>query len=606
MFDTQTQTQAQTQGTDFLPSSVAMFAEHGDTQTQSEPAQVGALSVFENAFNDGDMIRVPAELLLDMPIGNVRKSRKNKSEMVESVRQHGIIQSVPVRPHPEKAGYFELLAGYGRRDIALELAIDVPVIVRLVDDKQALLIHLAENKDRSDIEFGDEVRFVRHWLSLFHGDRATALSASGWSATKFNERAELLKATPEVLDALDEAAITVRHAMILASFDATVQNNTLSKVIAEKWSLDTLRQRADKVQVPLSLAIFDKAECFSNCPHNTHLQANLFDFGDVESKCAKSSCFKAKTDAELAIRRALAEERYGRVILLSESVAGDRVTVTADAVGAEQFNSGCGGCSDKVVVLNDKVGTGTGSIEADQCANKDCYTKCVAAHKASLQPAKEGKKPASTKAAGGADSQSVTTGKSTAASKVAAPKTEGSYSQPAKEAHQAELRENAAKHLAQTPIFAQALQVFALINLVGVSTASRGKDLLASLMLKSPEELTKLQATATEHALNKTKGFASVDAWEFLTAAAKATPTGEAELIRLWEPTKATMDKYTTSQLEVLGKNSGLDAHNPEGFKKAGAGRKADLVNYITQSKETGFDWSGFAPAPYIAEMQKR
>jgi len=29
MFDTQTQ------GTDFLPSSVAMFAEHGDTQTQS-------------------------------------------------------------------------------------------------------------------------------------------------------------------------------------------------------------------------------------------------------------------------------------------------------------------------------------------------------------------------------------------------------------------------------------------------------------------------------------------------------------------------------------------------------------------------------------------
>lgn len=602
MFDNQTQTQ----DNDFLPSSVAIFAELNDSQAQSESTQDGALSVFENTFNDGDMVRVSADLLLDLPMGNIRKTRKNKPDMVESVKLHGIIQPVLARPHPVQAGYFELLAGYGRRDIARELAIEIPVLVRLVDDKQAMLMHLAENKDRSDIEFGDEVRFVRQWLSLFHGDRASALSASGWSATKFNERAELLKATPEVLDALDDAAITVRHALILASFDATVQNNTLKKVIDEKWSLETLRQRADKVQVPLSLAIFDKAECLSNCPHNTQLQANLFDFGDVESKCAKSSCFKAKTDAELANRRALAEERYGRVILLSESVAGDRVTVTADAVGAEQFNSGCGGCSDKVVVLNDKIGTGTGSIEADQCANKDCYTKCVATHKASLQPAKESKKPASPKATGGADSQPVTTEKAATPKEKAAPKTEGFYTQSAKEAHQVELRDNAAAHLAQTPIFAQALQVFALINLVGVSTNKRGSDLLASLMQKTPEELASFQAAAIEHALTKSKSFASVNAWEFLTAAAKATPTGAAELQRLWEPTKATMDKYTTTQLEVLGKNAGLDAHNPDGFKKASAGRKADLVDFIIKAKETGFDWSGYAPAPYITEMNKR
>ena len=603
MFDNQ----APLQDANYLPASVAMFATHEDAQGQVEEAQAGVLSVFENTYKDGDMIRVPADRLLDMPMGNVRKSRKNKADMVESIKQHGIIQSVPARPHPQKSGYFELLAGYGRRDIALELGIDVPVIVRLVDDKQALLMHMAENKDRSDIDFGDEVRFVRQWISIFHGDHATALSASGWSASKFRERSELLKATDEVLNALDDALITVRHALILSSFDATVQNNTLGKVIAEKWTIETLRQRADKVQVPLSLAIFNRADC-EQCPHNTQRQTNLFDFGDVEQKCAKSSCFKSKTEAELATRRALAEERYGRVILLSESVAGDRVTVTADKVGAEQFNSGCGPCADKVVVLNDKIGTGTGSVEVDQCANKACYSKCVAAHQASLQPAKDAKatdkkSAASTQAPG---SQSVTTEKAASSKKEAAPKTEGTYSQPAKEAHQGELRDNAAKHLAQTSIFAQALQVFALINLVGVSTASRGKDLLASLMQKSPEELTKLQAAAIEHALNKTKSFASVDAWEFLTAAAKATPTGEAELIRLWEPTKATMDKYTTTQLEVLAKKSGLDGHNPEAFKKATSGRKSDLVEHIIKSTDTGFDWSGFAPAPYITELQKR
>lgn len=606
-----------------LPANLSVFAnEEQDATSAPEQAETGhdndtpaflsALAQKAPAsteYEDGQLIYVPATLLLDMKSGNLFKRKSSTPELKEDIRANGINSTVPARPHPTKAGFLELIAGYGRRDIALELGIDVPVVIRLVDDRTALMMHRNENMLRSGHSFGDEVRLTREWLTLFDS-KDTAQSLSGWSVTKFNERVEMLKAIPAVLDALDDGHIQVKHALILSSFDEEVQANTLAKVIDEKWTVTELKQRADKVVIPLSLATFDLTEC-NTCPRNTARQTDLFDMGSVAAACAKSSCFREKTTAELAARKIAAEERYGRVIFMSEFAESDRTALDEQAVGTEQFTSGCKGCTDNVVMINDKLGKNTGQLTENQCVNSTCYTKCVTAQKDAVAALEKATQKAQAKAAKAAapdteQGQSETAEKTEPkASKPQKAVVVGSYSQPVLEAHQQELRVHSANHLRDNVVFAEAMKAYSLMNVAGCPTKSHGKQLIASLMEKSVEELVKVQEMAISFLLQKTQNVNSVAAWSFLTAAAKVTETGESTLTAAWEPQEAAISKYTTVQLELLAKDSGLSVAQPEAFKKASAGKKSDLVKFVLDAKANGFDWTHFAPAPYLSELKK-
>lgn len=606
-----------------LPANLSVFAneEQGVTgaavaaelnQDDDTPAFLSALakkSPVVTEYEDGQLVYVPATMLLDMKSGNLFKRKSNTPELKADIKANGINSTVPARPHPTKAGFLELIAGYGRRDIALELGIDVPVVIRLVDDRTALMMHRNENMLRSGHTFGDEVRLAREWLTLFDS-KDTAQSLSGWSVTKFNERVEMLKAIPAVLDALDDGLIQVKHALILSSFDEEVQTNTLAKVIAEKWSVAELKQRADKVVIPLALATFDLSDC-ANCLHNTVRQTDLFDMGSVAAACAKSSCFKEKTTSELAARKAAAEERYGRVIFMSEFAESDRTALDAQAVGAEQFASGCTGCTDNVAMINDKLGKNTGQLTENQCVNSTCYAKCVATQKDAASALEKAAKKAQAKAAKSGEPDAEKNKSETPetvepkASKPQKAVVIGAYSQPVLEAHQQELRVHSANHLQNNPVFTEAMKAYSLMNVAGCPTKSKGNQLIASLMEKSVEELIKVQDMAISFLLKKTQNVNSVSAWSFLTAAAKVTETGESTLIAAWEPQEAAISKYTTVQLELLAKDSGLIAAQPEAFKTATAGKKSDLVKFVLDAKANGFDWTGFAPAPYLSELKK-
>src|SRR5881397_1474336 len=71
------------------------------------------------------------------------------SELVESIRQHGIIQPLIVR---RVDGRHELIAGERRWRAAQELGLaEVPVIVRTASDLEVLEISLIENLQRTDL-----------------------------------------------------------------------------------------------------------------------------------------------------------------------------------------------------------------------------------------------------------------------------------------------------------------------------------------------------------------------------------------------------------------------------------------------------------------------
>jgi ParB family chromosome partitioning protein len=86
-------------------------------------------------------------------------------ELVSSVKQHGILQPLLVRPLG--SGKYELVAGERRLRAAQEVKLEVvPVVVRELSDDQAFQLALIENLQRSDLNPVEETEGILHLLAI--------------------------------------------------------------------------------------------------------------------------------------------------------------------------------------------------------------------------------------------------------------------------------------------------------------------------------------------------------------------------------------------------------------------------------------------------------
>jgi len=563
-------------------------------------------------YQDGQLVHLSPTEIKDMSLGGNtrRKQRSNWAEFVESIKTQGVLQSVVARLMPD--GSLELLAGYGRRDAAIEAGIEnIPTLIRVCDDATALQINLTENTDRAELNFSDQVLWAKRFISLYSGDVASAAQRLSWSESKLRERLCLVPCTDGVLDALDDGSISVRHALILAAFDPNVQNNTLTKLLAEKWSVNDLKARADKVQVPLSKAIFDKGDC-SQCIHNTELQGGLF--GMAESAlCSKASCFHSKTKEALETAKTQAEERFGTVVWLSQSLPEHRITVTPAVVGETQFSTGCMGCANRIAVMDDAPHGTPGAVVESQCTDKTCFTECSTAHDAYQAAQQANSEPSDesvdVQQADGTDTDEqeanvVNMAKGAAKAKPAAPK-QGAVSQVLIDTHWRELRDAGSKVLVKDRKFGLVMQLIGLMELSKFKPVGDPAKKMTVLMNLPEDKLESMIAQVVEYCATQAGTINGYDANKVITAATVEVNGGKDALVASWTPCEATLGKYTTIGLEQIIALSGLDtfceAKEQGAGKKLLAGRKGDVIKQILAV--TDFDWTQFAPPAYLELM---
>ena len=86
-------------------------------------------------------------------------------ELVLSVKQHGILQPLLVRPLP--SGGYELIAGERRYRAAKEVGLtEIPVVIRELSDEAALQLALIENLQREDLNPIEETEGILQLLAL--------------------------------------------------------------------------------------------------------------------------------------------------------------------------------------------------------------------------------------------------------------------------------------------------------------------------------------------------------------------------------------------------------------------------------------------------------
>lgn len=174
-----------------------------------------------------------------IPIEFVARSPKNPrryfdeaelQDLAGSIRQHGIVQPVVVRTIG--ADRYEIIAGE-RRWRAAQLAglVEVPVIVRDVDDRTALELAIVENVQRADLNPLEEALGYDQLIAE-HGYTQNDLGEIiGKSRSHVANSLRLLKLPDPVRDMLADGSLSAGHARALVSTPDPV---ALAKTIAQK------------------------------------------------------------------------------------------------------------------------------------------------------------------------------------------------------------------------------------------------------------------------------------------------------------------------------------------------------------------------------------
>jgi ParB family chromosome partitioning protein len=174
----------------------------------------------------GDVVnRVPLDQIVPSPL-QPRKHfvPEQLTELMESIREHGIIQPLIVR---RVDGKLELIAGERRFRASRELGLkEVPVIVREASDKDVLEMALIENLQREDLNPIEEARAYERLSREFSMKQEDIAKRVGKNRATVANAIRLLDLAMSVQDMVSGGKITTGHAKVLLtlkSADAQVR-----------------------------------------------------------------------------------------------------------------------------------------------------------------------------------------------------------------------------------------------------------------------------------------------------------------------------------------------------------------------------------------------
>ena len=151
-------------------------------------------------------------------------------ELTHSIREKGVVQPLLVRP-TEDPNIFEIIAGERRWRAAQKAGLhDVPVIIREVDDKEALELAIIENVQRVDLNPLEEAQGYGQLIDQFSYTQQDLAQVIGKSRSHVANTLRLLRLPQDVRDMLARGELTAGHARTLITAEDPA---TLARRIVE-------------------------------------------------------------------------------------------------------------------------------------------------------------------------------------------------------------------------------------------------------------------------------------------------------------------------------------------------------------------------------------
>lgn len=166
---------------------------------------------------------------------------KALDELSSSIRQHGVIQPIIVRP---VQGGFQVIAGERRWRAAVKAGLDsIPAIVRDVSDQESAEWALVENLQREDLAPMERARAFARLAKDFGLSHAQIADRVGMDRSTVVNFVRLIELEPEIQDLLNAGKLSAGHGRaILAAPPGPGRIAMARDASAGEWSVRRLER----------------------------------------------------------------------------------------------------------------------------------------------------------------------------------------------------------------------------------------------------------------------------------------------------------------------------------------------------------------------------
>ncbi|ESQ80913.1 ParB/RepB/Spo0J family partition protein [Asticcacaulis sp. YBE204] len=179
----------------------------------------------------------PIELLVRNPDQPRRFfSEAEIDDLAASVKEKGVLSPILVRPAPNAAGQFQIIAGERRWRAAQKAGLKtVPVLVRELDDLEVLEIGIIENVQREDLNPIEEARAYKTLMERFGRTQDAVAQVVSKSRSHIANMMRLLALPEAIQDHVIHGRLSAGHARAIATCDNAAE--LAEKIIAQGLSV---------------------------------------------------------------------------------------------------------------------------------------------------------------------------------------------------------------------------------------------------------------------------------------------------------------------------------------------------------------------------------
>lgn len=198
-----------------------------------------------------EMNRKVIELNIDDVLPNrfqprIKFSEDAITELSNSIKEHGVIQPIVVRPIGDK---YEIIAGERRYKASCMAGLQtIPAIITDLNDKDSAEVALIENVQRENLTPIEEAISYKKILDMGYITQDALASKLGKTQSTVANKLRLLNLDDEVQEALLKEKISERHARSLLKLsDKEQQRQMLKRIIEERLPVRRADEEIEKI-----------------------------------------------------------------------------------------------------------------------------------------------------------------------------------------------------------------------------------------------------------------------------------------------------------------------------------------------------------------------
>jgi ParB/RepB/Spo0J family partition protein len=148
-------------------------------------------------------------------------------ELRDTIKANGLLNSICVRPHPQKPGYYQVVDGMYRLTICRDLGWEtIPCVVKEVTDESLIALQIIANAVRPETTVTEYARQLKRLLEIYPEIAIPDLSVMiGRSIAWIYAQLSLLNVHQDTQAMIDRGEIPLMNAYMLAKIPLSVQRN---------------------------------------------------------------------------------------------------------------------------------------------------------------------------------------------------------------------------------------------------------------------------------------------------------------------------------------------------------------------------------------------